>query len=157
MAKTQRFTSPQNWYSLEYPRLWEMEIFEDIPAFFDPISGQGALQVFSVRIGARDKKPQELNQFSFLSKEKLEEKMLFFLESQSVIPEDGQLTVYQEGEVYLIPYEYYIKERFYMACMLQKKDIFLLTLYNCANKPDKKEAQTIGEIVKSINIRDGII
>ena len=152
MTKTQRFVSPQEWYSLEYPRLWEMEVIENIPAFFNPFLGQGALQIFSVKTGEKEKRLEMLKQFPFLSNDKLEEKMTSFLETQEVIPDDGQLNVYKSGETSLIPFEYYVKERFYMVCMFQKKNIFLLALYNCKNKPSEEEAKTIGEIIKSIDI-----
>ena len=49
----QPYRSPNGWYMLAYPEHWEVEVIEEIPAFFDP-DGAGALQVsaFENKLGS---------------------------------------------------------------------------------------------------------
>ncbi len=148
----QTFLSPNQWYSLQYSRMWEMEVVQNIPAFFDPISGKGALQIFSIKIGMTKKIPKELEEYSFLKENTLEGKMHSFLEKQNVVPDPGSLKVYKKDDVIFLPYEYYIDGRFFMACMFQKKNIFLLALYNCLDFPEETEVSEIGKIIRSITI-----
>ena len=81
---TQPFISPNEWFKLEYPRMWEMEVVDNIPAFFDPLFGKGALQVFSVKLGDLDKLTEEITEFPFLLGETLPKKMKIFLEKQNI-------------------------------------------------------------------------
>ena len=152
MTTSQTFISPRKWFSLEYPRLWDMEVVDNIPAFFDPLGGQGALQVFSVQIGPREKIKKELEAFDFLKSEGLSAKMHHFLMNQQIVVPEEELTIYHRDQMQFIPYEYVLEGRFYMACMLQKKKIFLLVLYNCQGRPPPEEANTVSEIVRSIQI-----
>ncbi|RME90958.1 MAG: hypothetical protein D6767_06020 [Candidatus Hydrogenedentota bacterium] len=156
-SKKQPFHSVEGWYSLEYPRLWEMEVIENIPAFFNPFGGYGSLQVFAVKMGALANSGNLIENHPFLKGESLTEKMQLFLERQDqFIPKDSlQLTEkrHKEGDsTYIVATEYRIENRFYMACMMQRSNIFLLSLYNCEGLPDKAEARAVGEILKSIEI-----
>ena len=150
--KNQLFVSQEKWFSLHYPRMWEMEVIENIPFFFDSIKGQGALQVFSVKLGSINKITKEIEEFPFLKGKSLAHKMQLFLRQQNIRFEKNNLNIYKNKDTFLMPYEYYLDQRFYMVCMLQKKHTFLLTLYNCADQPTEEEASVVGKIVHSIQI-----
>ena len=149
---TQPFVSPNEWFKLEYPRMWEMEVVDNIPAFFDPLFGKGALQVFSVKLGDLDKLTEEIAEFPFLLGETLPVKMKIFLEKQSIAFNDSDLKLFNRNNLQCVAHEYFVAERFYMACMMQKNNIFLLTLYNCIEAPSNEEALAIGEILKTVEI-----
>ena len=149
---TQHFISANEWYSLDYPRMWEMEVVENIPAFFDPLFGKGALQVFCVKTGDIDALPDDLAQYPFLKGESLQDKMLIFLQTQKVNIEPDDITVFRRDDIDFVANEYQQEERFYMVCMMQKEETFLLALYNCKDQPEKEEADNIGSILKSIRI-----
>jgi len=156
----QPFVSKEGWYTLEYPRMWEVEIIEDIPAFFDSISGAGALQVFAVQMGLGLSDVTETH--PFMKGETLTEKMKLFLENHSISISNDDLAMTaitekgdnddRERTTYLVAKEYRVEDRFYMVCMLQKKNRFLLCLYNCAGSPSDEEAAIVGKIIQSIKI-----
>ena len=151
-TKMQSFSSANGWYSLEYPRLWEYEVVENIPAFFDPLFGKGALQVFAAKIGSQQNLNEEASQFPFLLGETLADKMALFLDQQQVTYDRESISEFSLGENRMVPHEYYIGDHFYMACMLQRDNTFILALYNSTEAPEEDDARIISEIVRSIII-----
>ncbi|MDH5721258.1 MAG: hypothetical protein OEZ13_11695 [Spirochaetia bacterium] len=152
--KMQAFTSSENWYSINYPRMWDMEVFDNIPSFFDPISGNGALQIFSTRLGHNLPDEDLLNKYPFLGGKTLTDKMLLFLAEQNVNIKDIQIKEFILNNQLASAHEFFSENRFFMVSMMQKKDIFLLILYNSLKAPSDEEAAIITEMVKSINIID---
>ncbi len=148
---TQTFTSPENWYTLEYPRVWEMEVVDNIPAFYDPFSGKGALQILSVKISGESTE-QLIQAHPFLGGNNLHEKMKIFLHMNGAPISADELTEVHQNGVDFIPCEYMIDSRFYMCVMIQKNEIFLLCLYNSDGIPDDEEAKIIGNIIQSVQI-----
>ena len=153
-ALTQPFTSTNQWYALDYPRMWEVEIIDNIPAFFDPLFGKGALQVFAVKLGDVESLPENFKDYPFLVANTLPEKLSLFLKEQhnSLVPEE--ITIFNRDEIEFVAHEYQHEERFYMICMLQKNNTFMLMLYNCTEQPEKEEAENISSIIKSVRILD---
>jgi len=155
---TQKYLSQDRLFSLSYPRVWDMEIYEGVPAFFDPMSGSGALQVFAVDTDTLQKNDEHretlLAAHPWLSGEKLSDKMLIFLHIQGVKTDVKNLGVYSDRGVDFIPFEYSVQGRFYMSVMMGKGNVVLLAIYNSATQPDKVEAGIIGNIIKSIEITD---
>jgi len=152
--KTQLFTSPREWYTIRYPRMWDMEIIDNIPSFFDPVSGTGALQIFSAQIGKNLPQEDILRNYPFLAGKTLSDKMLLFLAEQHTNIDDKNIKEFLLNDQIATAYEFFSHGRFYMVSMIQKKDIFLLLLYNCANVPSDEEAAVITEMIKSVNIID---
>ena len=148
----QKFISPSAWFELEYPRLWEMEVYEGIPTFFDSFEGKGAIQIFSVKLGDLNEIPIEMQNYSFLTGKTLVEKMLLFLEKQDIASEANEIEHFRQNGALAVAKEYYSENYFYMACMLEKNNIFILSLYNCMDTPDENEALIISQIIKSIEI-----
>lgn len=149
---TQVFESPENWYTLEFPRVWDVEIVDNIPAFFDPILGKGALQVLSVKMKGEGATKELLEAHPYLGGANLKEKMSIFLHTCSVAVSIDDLQEVEIDGTTLLPYEYSIDGRFYMCVMIQKNNIFLLCLYNSDAIPDEADAQIISNIIKSIKI-----
>ncbi len=149
------FLSEEGWYSLEYPITWEVEIVCNIPTFFDPQNGHGSLHILSVKLGDTNNVSDGLTQeYPFLSEEQLEDKMQCFLLSHEHKPETDKIVVYQKKDnVLLLPYEYYTSSRFYMLCMIQRKNIFLLNIYNCIKDSARVEADIIGKMINSIQFK----
>ena len=126
---TQTFYSENGWYSLEYPRIWEMQVVENIPSFFDPFVGKGALQVFSVNCAGKPN-PELIQSYPFLNGKSIEDKMIIFLHSQEVDIKSAELSIVTKGNMKLIPYEFSSDGRFFMAVMMEENDILLLLINN---------------------------
>jgi hypothetical protein len=133
-----------------------MEVYDQIPAFFDPMSGSGALQVMAIDVielkSDFEKFKSSIKGFPWLTGEKLIDKMMVFLHMQEIKATPETLRVYTRDDMDFIPFEYTLQGRFYMTVMMEKDDVVLLAIYNSATQPDKIEAGIIGEIIKSIKI-----
>ena len=147
-SPNQEFVSPKNWFKLEYPRMWEMEVVENIPTFFDPLHGKGALQVFSVKLGSAE----QLQEQTFLKEDTLEGKMVSFLTGQDVDADPDKIITYEKENTFFIPYEYENSGRFFMVCMFQKQLMFVLALYNCEGVPTNEEAKVIADVIQSVTL-----
>ena len=147
-VKRSSFVSPNKWYKLDYSPFWDWEVFENIPAFFDPLHGKGALQIFSLKITQKPS-PKILKESPYLEGKNLKEKMELFLKYQEVSP---KVENFFRGDMEVAACEYTKGGRFYMACMFQKKDIFLFAIYNCHGYPPKEEAEEVVKILQSIEI-----
>lgn len=151
----QAFQSPSHWFSLGYPRMWEMEVVEDIPTFYDPLFGQGAMQVFSAQVGSLHLAHEEIIQdFPFLQMDGISEKMEAFLQQQKAPYNEEDIRYSHLHNTDTVAVEYRLEDRFYMACMFQKKNIFVLALYNCQGNPPQEEAENIGKILRSLRLHD---
>ena len=148
---TQLFISPERWYRLEYPRVWEVEVVDGIPAFFEPFQGKGALQIFCTNLTGKANE-KILKEFPFLSGKSIVDKMRIFLHMQGADPKEGALKEYAKGKMSFVPYEYRSEGRFYMSVLMQNDPILLLALYNSEGDPEAEEANIIGEIIQSIEI-----
>ncbi|MCS6983799.1 MAG: hypothetical protein NZM25_01555 [Leptospiraceae bacterium] len=148
--KAQTFTSENELFELQYPRTWEQETYEGIPAFFDPFYGTGALQFFSLRIDEISE--EELCEAPFLRGKTLQEKMALFLEENEVPYHWEELTAEYRNGQHFIAKEYYKEGRFYMVAMFEKEDVFVLSLFNSKGLPDPEEAQIVAEILQSVRL-----
>ncbi len=150
----QKFQSSNRWYSLEYPRMWEMQIVENIPCFFNPIHGSGSLQLFSANLSQiKTLDTKQLDKFNFLKGANLIQKMNLFLNTRQVIVKEQDLKIYvNDNNTQFVAHEFKQEDHFFTACMFQKKHIFLLGIYNCLGVPPIEESDIIGAILKSIEI-----
>jgi len=150
VAKTQTFVSPENWYSLEYPRTWEMEVVEGIPSFFDGISAYGgALQVMAVNLAGKTNEDL-VSESPFLAGKDLGEKLTIFLAKQGVSTEGAQYFVRDNAAMGAC--EYRAGGHFYLALMAERGGVFVLALYNCKGEPENEEAAAVGQILQSLTI-----
>lgn len=150
MASTQTFVSPENWYSLQYPRTWEMEVIEGIPSFFDGINPYGgALQVFAVnQVGAPN--ADLIKQSPFMAGKTLNEKLRIFLSKQGISDEGAQF--FERDKTLMGACEYRSGGHFYLILMAERGSIFVLALYNCKGEPEAEEAANVGRILQSVTI-----
>lgn len=150
MASTQTFVSSENWYSLEYPRTWEMEVVEGIPSFFDGISPYGgALQVMAANLaGAQNR--ELVSQSPFLIGKDIPDKLALFLSKQGVSSESAQF--FTRDNTQMGACEYRNGGHFYLALMAERNNIFVLALYNCKGEPEPQEAALVGKILQSLTI-----
>jgi hypothetical protein len=150
MASTQTFISAEKWYSLEYPRTWEMEIVEGIPSFFDGINPYGgALQVFAVnQVGAPN--PDLMSQSPFMAGKNLREKLRLFLSKQGISDEAAQF--FERDKTLMGACEYRNGGHFFLVLMAERGSIFVLALYNCKGEPEPEEAANVGRILQSVTI-----
>lgn len=150
MAATQTFVSPENWYSLEYPRTWEMEVVEGIPSFFDGISPYGgALQVMAANLAGAENR-ELISQSPFLMGKDIPDKLALFLSKQGVSNEGAQFFVRDNTEMGAC--EYRNGGHFYLVLMAERAKIFVLALYNCKGEPQPEEAANVGKILQSLTI-----
>jgi hypothetical protein len=150
----QIFYSPDKSYQLEYPRVWEMEMNNSIPAFFEPFNGKGALQILSLNADDFLSNPDLVRVYPYMAGKTIEDKMIIFLHMQDIEPKDGDLAKYTKKNMIYVPYEYSREDRFYMSVMMQRSSRFLLVIYNSSPAPDEEEAKIIGEIISSIEITE---
>lgn len=151
----QAFQSPSHWFSLRYPRMWEVEVIEDIPTFYDPLFGQGAMQIFSAQLGSLHLVDEEILQdFPFLRMESISKKMEAFLNQQEAPFHDEDIRYSHLHNTDVVAVEYRLEDRFYMASMFQKESIFVLALYNCQGEPPQEEAENVGKILQSLRLHD---
>lgn len=150
MAATQTFVSPENWYSLEYPRTWEMEVVEGIPSFFDGISPYGgALQVMAANLAGAENR-ELISQSPFLMGKDIPDKLALFLSKQGVSNEGAQFFVRDNTQMGAC--EYRNGGHFYLVLMAERAQIFVLALYNCKGEPQPEEAANVGKILQSLTI-----
>jgi len=152
MIKTQTFVSPENWYSLEYPRTWEMEVIDGIPCFFDGILGfGGALQILSAKI---DGIPSEeiLKISPYLKGETLSEKLSLFLSLQGARIDEKNLQLFVRDQTDIAACEYRLDGHFFLTLMAERSGIFVLALYNCKGEPIPEEAAQVSKILQSLAI-----
>ncbi|MDH5717505.1 MAG: hypothetical protein OEZ22_07685 [Spirochaetia bacterium] len=149
---TQTFTSANGWYSLEYPRLWDFEIFDSIPSFFDPFEGHGALQVLSIKYSSKKPNSKIIEAYPFMAGKNIEDKMQIFLHAQSVESAIGSIKSFTLNNNKICAHEYSKEGHFFMVSIIEKNNICLLVLYNCPKEPPKEEASIITDIIKSIQI-----
>jgi hypothetical protein len=150
MALTQTFISPEKWYSLEYPRTWEMEVIEGIPSFFDGISPYGgALQVMSANLAGAENR-ELVSQSPFLVGKDLPDKLALFLSKQGVSNETAQF--FTRDNTAMGACEYRNGGYFYLVLMAERAKIFVLALYNCKGEPQPEEAANVGKILQSLTI-----
>jgi hypothetical protein len=151
MEKWQTFSSDSDWFSISYPRMWDYEIIEDVPSFFDPYFGSGGvLQFFAAKMG-KILGEDLLERVPYLEHPVIEDKMVHFLELQHVqsLPD---LQPFKSENYIALAAEYHIEERFYTAIMFQTEDKFLLALYNNPGDPSSEEAEIVSNIIKSVKI-----
>lgn len=148
----QIFQSPSNWFSLYYPRLWEEETIEGIPTFFNPFMGEGALQVFAIRLGNLQEENEITEEYPFLKAATLNDKMELFLQQQQADYEPENFSYTRNEDMDIVAVEYRIDERFYTACMYEKNPLYALALYNCKGLPSAEEAENIGKILRSLHL-----
>lgn len=130
------FSGP--FFRLAYPRDWEMEIIEDIPAFYDA-DGAGALQVVASRKESGDYEPQE----------ELER----WLVRQGVEVAEDRITVY-EGQpgVLCAACEFVRDDRFWMVQVMTAGTALLVVIYNADEVPDAETVGILSLIIRSITI-----
>lgn len=150
--KGQSYVSEDSLFELSYPRTWEQETYDGIPAFFDPIMGRGALQFFSLRLS--EVSEEELRTATFLKGNSLQEKMALFLEEQKIPYLWQDLVVFCQNNQNFIAREYYKDGRFYMVAMFEKGEVFVLSLFNTEGLPDPDEAQIVAEILQTVRLCD---
>jgi len=152
MASTQTFVSPENWYSLEYPRTWEMEVIEGIPSFFDginPYGTGGVVQLMAANLTGVENR-ELVSQSPFLSGKDLGEKLGLFLSKQGVSNEGTHFFTRDNTEMGAC--EYRTGGHFYLVLMAQRGSIFVLALYNCKGEPEPQEAALVGKILQSLTL-----
>lgn len=150
MSLTQTFVSPEKWYSLEYPRTWEMEVVEGIPSFFDGITPYGgALQVMAANLtGAVNQ--DLIRQSPFLSGADLAEKLRLFLTAQGISNEGARFFTRDNTEMGAC--EYRSGGHFFLVLMAERGGVFVLALYNCKGEPEPEEAAQVGKILQSLTV-----
>ena len=124
-------------FNLKYPSHWEVEILEDIPAFFDPMGG-GALQ-----IAAFKKSDEPVN---------LEDEMTRYL-GKLGIPYDPDRIASFEIEAGLCKACEFIKDdRFWLVNMLGHDGKLLMIIFNSDEVPDPDTVGIIMSMIKSIRL-----
>lgn len=135
----QVYSSPQGWYTLQYPEYWEMEVIEGVPAFFDP-EGAGAIVVSAFENKEGNYNPR-LEMKNFLYQHGIQ-----FREESITTYKTKQGTVVQTCE-------FISKDRFWFVHMMSFDDKLLLLTYNSDEIPEKELSQIISHIVSSLQFK----
>lgn len=135
----QVYTSPQGWYSLQYPEYWEMEVIEGVPAFYDP-EGSGAIVVsaFENKVGF------------FIPKEEMKN----FLSQHGIQYREESIATFKTKQGSVVQTcEFISKERFWFIHMMSFKNKLLILSYNSDEVPQKELSQIIYHIVSTIHFK----
>ncbi|HMV44636.1 MAG TPA: DUF3805 domain-containing protein [Leptospiraceae bacterium] len=132
----QPYRSPNGWYILAYPEHWEVEIIEEIPAFFDP-DGAGALQVsaFENKLGSYD----------------LSEELERFLSVHKISYDEERVATFTNNLGSQIKAcEFIADERFWLVYMISSGSKLIVCTYNSDETPDRELSVIITNIISSI-------
>jgi hypothetical protein len=123
-------------FEIEYPSLWEAEIIEDIPAFFDP-DGAGALQIASILPGAG-----EID---------LSVEMEKYLARHGISYQSDRVTFYKASSGHAVAAcEFIVDERFWLVTLLCDGRHLLIATYNADEVPAPDDAAIISSAINSI-------
>lgn len=130
------YESPMKWYQMKYPAHWELEIIENIPAFYDP-EGAGAVQISAFA-----------NRGSHYS---LSDEMKRYLHQHSIDYHPDKIACFQTVDGTNIETCEFVRDgRFWMVYMLASEDKLILCTYNSDEAPNARDAGIIGSIARSI-------
>jgi hypothetical protein len=132
----QPYRSPNGWYMLAFPEHWEVEVIEEIPAFYDP-DGAGALQVsaFENKLGTYD----------------LAEELARFLAFHKIEYDENCIASFTNNLGSKIKAcEFISEERFWLVYMISFRSKLIVCTYNSDEKPDKELSIMLTNIISSI-------
>ena len=132
----QPYRSPNGWYMLVFPEHWEVEVIEEIPAFYDP-DGAGALQVsaFENKLGTYD----------------LAEELARFLAFHKIEYDENCIASFTNNLGSKIKAcEFISEERFWLVYMISFRSKLIVCTYNSDEKPDKELSIMLTNIISSI-------
>ena len=129
--------------------MWECEIVENIPSFFDPIDGVGAFQVVSMQANDNDAGPL----MTSVNLEDLLTQQLFNIGIRANRPEFSKYA--DERGIETVACEVRHDGRFWFLALkkLEEPELpsrIVLAMYNSDATPDEGTARIIGHIVSSI-------
>ncbi|MBK8397120.1 MAG: DUF3805 domain-containing protein [Leptospiraceae bacterium] len=132
----QPYRSPNGWYMLAYPEYWEVEVIEEIPAFYDP-DGAGALQVsaFENKLGSYN----------------LSEELARFLAIHKIEYDEDCVASFKNNlgsEIKAC--EFISEERFWLVYMISFGSKLIVCTYNSDERPDKELSIILTNIISSI-------
>ena len=126
-------------FRLQYPSHWEVEVIEDIPAFYDPMGG-GALQ-----IAAFKKSDEPVN---------LENEMTRYLGEIKIAFDPEKIASFELPAGPCLACEFIKEDRFWLVNMLGKEGKLLIVIYNADEVPDPDTVGIVMTIIKSIRLED---
>jgi hypothetical protein len=126
-------------FHLKFPSHWEVEILEDIPAFFDPMGG-GALQ-----IAAFKKSDEPVN---------LEDEMTRYLGQLKMPYDPDKIASFELAAGPCLACEFIREDRFWLVNMLGKDGQLLIIIYNADEVPDPDTVGILMDIIKSIRLEE---
>jgi hypothetical protein len=133
----QVYRSPNGWYMLVYPENWAFEVIEQIPAFYDPEEGSGALQ-----ISAFENKEGEFD---------LGEELQRFLNFHKIDYDEERVACFENSEGSKIEAcEFISDDRFWLVYMISNRHKLIVATYNSDEKPNKPLSQILTNIISSI-------
>jgi len=130
-----RFQGP--FFTLQYPDTWEMEIIEDIPAFFDPLGG-GALQVVASQNDGAPFEP--------------ESEMEKYLSRLGIDFDLDRLVRYDHAAGKSVACEFVREGRFWLVNMIASANRLLVMIYNADELPDPDTVRIIMKIIQTVRI-----
>ncbi len=128
------FSGP--FFRVAYPRHWEMEIIEDIPAFYDP-EGAGALQIVASRS----------TDAVYVPADELER----WLQRQGVEVDSDRIAAYEsQPGVACAACEFVRDNRYWMVQVMSPGPTLLFVIYNADEVPDPETAALVSFVIRSI-------
>ena len=123
-------------FRLAYPDFWEMEIIENIPAFYDP-DGSGALQVAAT---VNSDGPYDLK-----------EEFTKYLQRHEIEFDDEKVVRFQTDAGWeCLAGEFFKEERFWLVYLLGVAEKMIIVCYNSDEMPSKPLVKIISQIIRSI-------
>lgn len=136
-----KFTDEPGNFRFEYPAIWDYEIIEHVPSFFDPIGGSGAFQAvyWLHRGGTVEPLPVILGQH------------LNRMGLASFTPD--QADIVRLGDIDFASNEFRLDDRFWFVALARRDQDMVLFSYNSDEEPDDETAGILSHMVSSLRIR----
>lgn len=121
-------------FQMQYPGLWDSEIIEDIPCFFDPDSGW-ALQAIAFR-------SQLGEPFTELNR---------YLERHSLKADPAKTAHFSlPSGLSCMACEFYIEQRFWLVNLIFRDNRMLFILFNSDELPEESLAREISSVIRTV-------
>lgn len=131
------YISAATWYSLKYPRTWEVEEDEGYSTFFEPESGVGAFQVSAYETPS----PQDCEAI-----------LLEYLADHGIQSSQCERTVETQNGKCIAACRYTENAWFRRVWFISEDNRLLMLTYNCKTEHRGKEDRQIESIIESVTI-----
>lgn len=128
-----------SFFEVLYPAHWNVEVIEQIPAFYDP-EGSGALQLVASQ-GMKPGFDPAIELRNHLNRQKVDISKIEFY-------------IFDDAGKECVACEYFHDGRFWMMQMTSYKEKMILFMYNSDETPEPGVALSLSKIIRSVRFNE---